>query len=87
VRWSAPCQLGEKNDWPHDGECNGGTPGTLQVTIGATITWTNYESSLHSATAGDGTWDTGILNKDQHASVTFNTPGDLLLLTARFTRI
>jgi plastocyanin len=52
------------------------TPGNLQVPVGATITWTNYDSAPHSATADDGTWDTGILNEDQHASVTFNTPGD-----------
>ncbi len=52
------------------------TPGNLQVPVGATVTWTNYDSAPHSATADDGTWDTGILNKDQHASVTFNTPGD-----------
>ena len=52
------------------------TPGNLQVPVGATATWTNYDSAPHSATADDGTWDTGILNKDQHASVAFNTPGD-----------
>ena len=52
------------------------TPGNLQVPVGATITWTNYDSAPHSATADDGTWDTGLLNKDQRASVTFNTPGD-----------
>ena len=52
------------------------TPGNLQVPVGATVTWTNYDSAPHSATADNGTWDTGILSKDQHASVTFNTPGD-----------
>lgn len=52
------------------------TPGNLQVPVGATITWTNYDSAPHSATADDGTWDTGVLNEGQHASVTFNTPGD-----------
>jgi plastocyanin len=52
------------------------TPGNLRVPVGATITWTNYDGAPHSATADDGTWDTGILNKDQNASVTFNTPAD-----------
>lgn len=52
------------------------TPGNLQIPVGATVTWTNYDSAPHSATADDGAWDTGTLNKDEHASVTFNTPGD-----------
>lgn len=52
------------------------TPGNLQVPVGATVTWTNYDSAPHSATADDGTWDTGTLKKDQRASVTFDTPGD-----------
>jgi len=52
------------------------TPGNLQVPVGATITWTNYDSAPHSATADDGTWGTSILNMDQQASITFNTPGE-----------
>ena len=52
------------------------TPGNLQVPTGATISWTNYDSAPHSATAEDGTWDTGLLDKNQRTSVTFDTPGD-----------
>ena len=52
------------------------TPGNLLAPVGATITWANYDSAPHSATADDETWDTGIVNKDQQASITFNAPGD-----------
>ena len=51
-------------------------PGNLLVPVGATVTWTNYDSAPHSATADDGSWDTGVLKQDQQASVTFSTPGD-----------
>ena len=38
-------------------------PGNLQIPVGATVTWTNYDDAPHTATAKDGSWDTGILNK------------------------
>jgi plastocyanin len=50
-------------------------PGNLVVPVGATATWTNYDSALHSATASDGTWDTGILNKGENGPVTFSRAG------------
>ena len=52
------------------------TPGNLQVPVGATVTWINYDSAPHSATADDGTWGTEILSDNQQASLTFSTPGD-----------
>ena len=52
------------------------TPGNVEVPLGATVTWTNYDSAPHSATADDGSWDTGILDKGQSASVTFSSPGE-----------
>jgi plastocyanin len=52
------------------------TPGNLQVPVGATVTWTNYDSAPHTATAPDGSWDTGILDKDESTSLTFDSAGD-----------
>jgi plastocyanin len=52
------------------------TPGNLQVPVGATVTWTNYDDAPHTATAADRSWDTGILNKGQHRSLTFDKAGD-----------
>lgn len=52
------------------------TPGNLEVPVGATVTWTNYDDAPHTATDVDGSWDTGMLNKGESASVTFDQPGD-----------
>ena len=52
------------------------TPGNLQVPVGAKVTWTNYDDAPHSATAKDGTWDTGILSKGESKTLTFDKAGD-----------
>ncbi|MDE3095470.1 MAG: cupredoxin family copper-binding protein [Chloroflexota bacterium] len=52
------------------------SPGNLQVPGGAKVTWTNDESAPHTATAKDGSWDTGMLNQGQSATLTFDRPGD-----------
>ena len=51
-------------------------PGNPQVPVGATVTFTNYDDAPHSATAKDGSWDTGILNKGESKMITFDKPGD-----------
>ncbi len=51
-------------------------PGNLQVPVGATVTWTNYDDAPHTATAKSGSWDTGILNKNEKNAITFDTPGE-----------
>ena len=51
-------------------------PGNLQVPVGAKVTWTNYDDAPHSATAKDGSWDTGILNKGESKALTFDKAGD-----------
>jgi plastocyanin len=50
-------------------------PGNLQIPIGATVTWTNYDDAPHTATAKDGGWDTGILNKNEKKAITFDKAG------------
>lgn len=52
------------------------SPGNLQVPVGAKVTWTNDDSAPHTATAKDRSWDTGILNQGQSATLTFDKPGD-----------
>lgn len=52
------------------------TPGNLQVPVGATVTFTNDDSVPHTATARDGSWDTGLLNQGESKSITFDKPGD-----------
>jgi alcohol dehydrogenase (cytochrome c) len=45
------------------------------VAAGSTVTWTNTGSQAHTATASDGSWDTGNIAPGQTAQVEFDTPG------------
>jgi plastocyanin/uncharacterized membrane protein YozB (DUF420 family) len=47
----------------------------LEVPAGSTVTWTNTGNADHSATADDGSWDTGLFGPGEQASITFDTPG------------
>jgi plastocyanin len=51
-------------------------PGNLQVPVGANVTWTNYDDAPHTATAKDGSWDTGNLSKGDTKTLTFDKAGD-----------
>jgi plastocyanin len=51
------------------------TPGTLTIHVGDTVTWTNNGPTDHTATADDGSFNTGTLKKGQSASHTFTKPG------------
>jgi plastocyanin len=50
-------------------------PATLTVTAGDTITWTNEDSVVHTATSTTGAFDTGELAQGESSSVTFTAPG------------
>jgi len=50
-------------------------PADLTIRPGDTVTWGNGDTAPHTATARDGTWDTGELAKGQTAEITFDTPG------------
>jgi plastocyanin len=51
------------------------TPATLTIHVGDTVTWTNNGPTDHTATASNGSFDTGDLKKGQSASHTFTTAG------------
>jgi plastocyanin len=52
------------------------TPQVVQVPTGTTLTWKNDGSVIHTATAADGSWDTGdISGGGGTAQVTFDTAG------------
>lgn len=51
------------------------TPGAITVHVGDTIEWLNNGPSPHTATANNGSFDTGVLQKGHNASVTFHLPG------------
>jgi LPXTG-motif cell wall-anchored protein len=50
-------------------------PGSMTVNVGDTVTWTNHDSASHTATANDGSFDTGTLKPGQSGSHTFNRAG------------
>jgi plastocyanin len=51
------------------------TPTQITINEGDTVTWTNSGPSAHSATAPDGSFDTGIFPAGQSRSHTFNDAG------------
>jgi amicyanin len=51
------------------------TPATLTVTAGDTVTWTNDDPIVHTATSTTGAFDSGDLVQKASYSVTFTTPG------------
>lgn len=50
-------------------------PSAISVPVGSTITWTNQDSAPHTATAKDGSFDTGTLKQGQSMTVTFSKEG------------
>ena len=50
-------------------------PPELSIDAGSTVTWTNEDSTPHTATAEDGSFDTGRIDPGSSASHTFDTPG------------
>ena len=51
------------------------SPTSITIDVGDTITWNNDGPTPHSATANDGSFDTGILKKGQSGAHTFNQAG------------
>ncbi len=50
-------------------------PRNLTIDAGAKVTWTNYDSAPHTATDKDDAWDTGQLDKDESATLSFDERG------------
>ena len=50
-------------------------PATVTIQVGDTVTWTNQDSAAHTATAGDGSFDTGSIANGGSQTVTFDTAG------------
>lgn len=51
------------------------SPGTITVHVGDTVTWANNGPSSHTATASDGSFNTGVLQRGASASHTFTQAG------------
>jgi plastocyanin len=50
-------------------------PGSLSVTAGATVTWTNSDTTIHTVTADDGSFNSGSIAIGATYSKVFNTAG------------
>src|SRR4051812_19358496 len=50
-------------------------PSSITVHVGDTVTWVNNGPTDHTATASNGSFDTGTLKKGQSASHTFSSAG------------
>ena len=51
-------------------------PSELTVSAGTAVTWVNKDSGpRHSATAADNSFDTGLFDSGNEATITFDTPG------------
>jgi plastocyanin len=51
------------------------SPSTTTVSVGDTVSWTNQDSTPHTATGDGGSFDTGTLKKGQSGSHTFQSAG------------
>jgi plastocyanin len=51
------------------------SPNSITVSVGDTVTWSNSDAQNHTATANDGSFDTGIVSSGSPKSVTFSTAG------------
>ena len=51
------------------------SPRTVEIRVGDTVRWTNRDSVAHTATARNGSFDTGLLADGESGSVRFTAAG------------
>jgi plastocyanin len=51
------------------------SPDPVQVEVGGKVIWQNEDSVAHTATADDGSFDTGEIDEGKLKSESFKTPG------------
>lgn len=51
------------------------SPAELTITVGDSVTWTNLDAMEHTATATDGSWDTGLLGEGESGTILFTETG------------
>ena len=52
------------------------SPNPIEVKVGETVTWVNDDSTIHTATSNDGSFDSDILRRGQSFSYTFDEEGE-----------
>jgi plastocyanin len=56
------------------------SPNPASVSSGSTVTWNNGDSTPHTATADDGSFDTGIINGGSSGSALINTSTEMMTI-------
>src|SRR5215207_4825075 len=51
------------------------SPRTVEIRVGDTVTWTNRDTVAHTATAENGSFDTGLLAEGESGSIRFRSAG------------
>jgi plastocyanin len=51
------------------------SPGTVTITVGDSVTWTNSDAQAHTASADDGSFDTSSIGNGDSATIEFSTAG------------
>ena len=51
-------------------------PAQISVNVGDTITWVNADVMPHTATAADGSWDSGLMEQGDEWSLLVESDGD-----------
>lgn len=50
-------------------------PGSITIKAGQSIEFANLDDVQHSATADDGSWDTGLMGQGEKKTITFSKAG------------
>jgi plastocyanin len=50
-------------------------PDPVVVQVGGKVTWQNQDTAPHTATADDGSFETGVIERGKRKSETFKEPG------------
>lgn len=53
------------------------SPATLDVNVGDTVMWINVDVTPHTATAADGAWDSGMMEKGDDWSLVIEEAGSV----------
>lgn len=57
-------------------ESNSYSPNPVEVKVGETVTWVNYDSGRHTVTSEDGVFESELMGKGQSFSYTFDKAGE-----------
>ena len=55
---------------------NSYSPNPIEAKVGETVTWVNDDSTIHTVSSTDGSFDSGILQRGQTFSYTFDKEGE-----------